>query len=234
MLLAKTQELKPRHFSFSLSSLSFCRSLKKTAASPTQRGRRGAIHKAIERSKRRKRKKRTSFFARSLLPLHVCVCVCCCQQQQQSRNRRKTKRRREEKEGEEGEEEEEEEEKSYFIKNGIEPLSPSCHASVSDLYKLTGRTPIVVLRKNVYLLTSLRRKKRRRRTRTHRKTGEREKTLRTILLFYTFYLRMFPSFFYSSLSIDIYIRFSLSLSVLSMSKIIAQTTYVSACVRASS
>jgi hypothetical protein len=43
--------------------------------------------------------------------------------------------------------EREKKKKSYFIKNGIEPLLPSCHPSVYDLYKLTGQTQTLVLRR---------------------------------------------------------------------------------------
>jgi hypothetical protein len=48
---------------------------------------------------------------------------------------------------EEKEEKKREEKKSYFIKNGIEPLLPSCHPSVYGLYKLTGQTQTLVLRR---------------------------------------------------------------------------------------
>jgi hypothetical protein len=178
MLLAKTQESKPTHFSLFLVVLSF--PPKKTAASATHSGRHGAIHKVIERSKRRKKKKkRTSFFC-ALAVASAWMYVCCCQQQQQQQSRNRRKRR----------EKEREEKKSYFIKNGIEPLLPSCHPSVYGLYKLTGQAQTSVLRRIIRLQTSSKR-----RTQTKRYRQVRKKTFRCYCLhLYIYYLYMFLFF----------------------------------------
>jgi hypothetical protein len=42
--------------------------------------------------------------------------------------------------------------KSYFIKNGIDPLPPSCHPLARDLYKSTKQSLTVVLRGRTRLL----------------------------------------------------------------------------------
>jgi len=114
-------------------------------------------------------------------------------------------------------ERESKEKKSYFIKNGIEPLLPSCHPSVYDLYKLTGQTQTLVLRRIIRLQSS---SKRRTQTERYRQVRRIPSSAIASIYMYIYYLCTFPFF-----CACVCIRFFLS----SMSEIIKQNGYVRVC-----